>query len=156
MPRRGRVVLSRGAGEDGVVGGFEALPFGVLVFVVGTLLVTNAWAVVDAKMAVTSAAREAVRAFVEAPAGADAHALAAGAARTAMQAHGRADTMTAPIVDGVLARCQRVQATVRADVPAVVLPWVGGLGSFVASSTATEIVDPLRSGLEGEAGCLVP
>ena len=43
--------------------------FGVLNFVVGTLLVANAWGVVDAKLAVTSAAREGVRAYVEAPDG---------------------------------------------------------------------------------------
>jgi hypothetical protein len=32
--------------DSGQVGGIEALPFGLLVFVVGALLVANAWAVV--------------------------------------------------------------------------------------------------------------
>ena len=32
--------------DAGMVGGVEALPFGLLVFVVGSLLVANAWAVV--------------------------------------------------------------------------------------------------------------
>ena len=41
------------------------LPFGVLIFVVGSLLIANAWAVVDAKLATTAAAREAARAYVE-------------------------------------------------------------------------------------------
>jgi hypothetical protein len=147
-------MLTRLHEEDGVAGGFEALPFGVLVFVIGTLLITNAWAVVDAKMAVTSAAREAARAFVETPAGTDPHASAARAAREALVAYGRADQMLTPTIDGVLARCERVAATVRTRVPAVVLPWVGGLGAFTASSTASEVVDPLRSGLDGEATCL--
>ena len=34
------------ADDRGQVGGIEALPFGLLVFVVGALLVANAWAVV--------------------------------------------------------------------------------------------------------------
>ena len=59
-PRRGR-------GEAGQVGGIEAVPFGLLVLVVGVLLLAHAWAVVDAKFVTTSAAREATRAFVEAP-----------------------------------------------------------------------------------------
>ena len=54
-------------GDHGVVGGVEVLPFGVLIFVVGSLLVANAWAVVDTKFMVTSAAREAARTYVEAP-----------------------------------------------------------------------------------------
>ncbi len=45
------------------------LPFGVLIFVVGALLVTNAWGVVDAEIAADAAAREAVRTYVEAPDG---------------------------------------------------------------------------------------
>jgi hypothetical protein len=38
--------VTRDRGDDrGQVGGIEVLPFGLLVFVVGTLLVANAWAV---------------------------------------------------------------------------------------------------------------
>src|SRR5690606_27037415 len=51
--------------DAGQVAGIEVLPFGFLLFVVGVLLLANAWAVVDAKMSVTSAAREAARSFVE-------------------------------------------------------------------------------------------
>ncbi len=150
-PRRGRVRLSD---ESGAVGGLEALPFGVLVFVVGTLLVANVWAVIDAKMAVTTAAREAVRAFVEAPAGADAAALGHGAAQSTMAALGRGDHPAAVTVRGALTRCARVTATVRYPVPAVTLPWIGSMGSFTAAATASEIVDPLRSGVPGEADCV--
>ncbi len=75
-------------GDAGQVGGIEALPFGLLIFVVGTLLIANAWAVVDAKFATDAAARQAVRTFVEAddPASARSEARAAGLA--AVQAHG--------------------------------------------------------------------
>ena len=51
--------------ERGFVGGFEVLPFGLLVFVAGSLLFTNAWAVMDGKLAASAAAREAARVFVE-------------------------------------------------------------------------------------------
>lgn len=140
--------------DDGVVGGVESLPFGVLVFVVGTLIVVNAWGVVDAKMAVAGAAREAVRAYVEAPRRDTAETLARAAALRAMHAMGR--TARAPQIDmaGDFGRCNRVSATVSYRIPAVRLPWVDGLGSFTARSTATELVDPLRSGLNGEATCV--
>ena len=52
--------------EAGQAGGLEGIAFGLLIFVLGTLLIANAWAVVDTKLAVTAAAREAARAFVEA------------------------------------------------------------------------------------------
>lgn len=147
-------LLSRLADERGVVGGLEALPFGVLVFVVGTLIVVNAWAVVDAKMTVAGAAREAVRAYVEAPAGANAESLARSAGNQAMDAMGR--TVREPVITlvGDARRCNRVTATVAYRIPALRLPWVGGLGSFTATSTASEIVDPLRSGVAGKATCV--
>ena len=86
-PLRRRGALARRRGQ---VGGIEVLPFGLLTFVVGTLLVANAWGVVDAKLAVTSAAREAVRAYVEAPDQAStALAVADAAAREAVAGHGR-------------------------------------------------------------------
>lgn len=147
-------LLRRLVEEHGVVGGLEALPFGVLVFVVGTLIVVNAWGVVDAKMAVAGAAREAVRAYVEAPVGADAESLARTAANQALDAMGRTAREPQITVAGDARRCNRVSATVAYRIPALRLPWVGGLGSFTATSTASEVVDPLRSGVAGEATCV--
>lgn len=149
-----RRLLGRLDREDGVVGGVEALPFGVLVFVVGTLIVVNAWGVVDAKMTVASAAREAVRAYVEAPEGTDPSAAASAAAQRTMQVLGRTRSTPQISVTGSFVRCARVVATVGYRITALRLPWIGSMGSFVASSTATEIVDPLRSGLTGEADCV--
>ena len=149
-----RRLLTRLTSEDGVVGGVEALPFGVLVFVVGTLIIVNAWGVVDAKMTVTSAAREAVRAYVEAPPGGNAEALARSAAFDTMTAMGRTARSPSVTLSGDLARCTRVTATVAYLIPAVRLPWVGDMGTFTARSSASELVDPLRSGLTGEATCV--
>ena len=42
--------IARGAGpERGAIAGIEALPFGMLLFVAGTLFIANIWAVIDAK-----------------------------------------------------------------------------------------------------------
>ena len=41
----------RRRGERGQAGGMEVLPFGLLVFVAGTLLLVNIWGVVDTKFA---------------------------------------------------------------------------------------------------------
>jgi hypothetical protein len=144
----------RCTGDRGVVGGLEVLPFGVLVFVVGSLLVANAWAVVDAKLAVTSAATEAVRAYVEAPDGASAASAAGAAARSALAGHGRDPARLDLAIEGGFGRCQPVTAVATYPVPAVSLPFVGGFGTgFTVRAEHRELVDPFRSGLTGDADC---
>jgi len=139
------------AAEDGVVGGLEMLAFGFLTFVVVALLLANAWGVIDAKLAATAAAREAARAFVEAPDAATAHSRAVDAARAAISGHGRdPDRMGPTDIDGAFARCERITVTVTYPVPALSLPWIGGLGggpTITATGVHSEIVDPFRSGL---------
>ena len=143
--------MRRGRGQRGAIGGAEMLPLGVLVFVGGIMLVANAWAVVDARLMTAGAAREAVRAYVEAVDGASAAVAADEAARRAVRAQG-ADPDTVDVqwqVDGGFGRCARVAATVGVEVRAFAL---GPLGSFPVRSTATELVDPHRDGLGG-GGC---
>ncbi len=145
------------SGDRGQVGGIEALPFGILVFVVGALLVANAWAVVDAKLAVDAAARQATRHYVESD-GAEQAAVEAGLA--ALEAHGR-DPVDATVgisaLDGAgaqqgFSRCARVTFTATYEVPALSIPWIGGFGNGIdVSSSHSELVDPYRSGLPGSA-----
>ena len=143
----------RRSGERGAVGGLEAIPFGLLVFVVAVLLVANAWAVVDAKLAVTAAAREAARTWVESD-GSDGPARAA--ADEALRGHGRDPDrldleLTAPTGFG---RCAPVVVRATYRVPALPLPWIGGFGDgFEVSSRHSERVDPFRDGLTGTATC---
>ncbi|MGK2947096.1 MAG: hypothetical protein ACSLFP_00850 [Acidimicrobiales bacterium] len=149
----------RGQGDAGQVGGIEALPFGLLIFVVGTLLIANGWAVVDAKFATDAAAREAVRTFVEASDVDDALVLAADAAEGVIAAHGRdpARATVGPIGPARLERCARITIEVTYEVPALSLPLIGGFGTapFAVRSRRSEVVDPFRSGLDGTAGaCL--
>jgi len=129
--------------------GMEVIPFGLLTFVVGALLVANAWAVIDAKMAVSAAAREATRAFVEAPVDGDPLALADAAARSAVAGAGRNPTrLVLTPMEAVFARCETVRFEASYQIPAVVVPWVGGFGSgFTATARHAEVVDPYRSGV---------
>jgi hypothetical protein len=141
--------------QRGQVGGVEALVLGVLVFVAGLLVVSNAWGVIDAKLAASSAAREAARAYVEAPS-ADAAAVAARqAARDAIAGHGRTPSRANVVqLSGGFARCDRVTFEVSYPVPLVRVPFLGSAGAgFTARARHSEIVDPYRSGLAGTASC---
>ncbi|HJV09292.1 MAG TPA: hypothetical protein VJ653_06405 [Acidimicrobiales bacterium] len=127
--------------------GMEVIPFGLLTFVVGALLIANAWAVIDAKMAVSAAAREATRAFVEAAADPEQAAEAAG--RSAIAGFGRnPDRLELDKLEGEFNRCETVRYEARYQIPAVRVPFVGGFGSgFTATARHAEVVDPYRTGV---------
>jgi hypothetical protein len=141
--------------EGGFAGGAEALVFGVLIFVVGTLLVLNAWAVIDAKFAASAAAREAVRAAVKSEVGSDLSSVAHAAAAEALAAHGvTSDRPWTLEVLGTQAlhRCDEVAYEVSLHVPALVLPGIDRRRTgFDVSATHRELVDPYRSGLRWSA-----
>lgn len=142
--------------DRGQVGGWEAVPFGLLVFLVGTLLVANAWAVVDARIAVGDAARAGTRAYVSAPDQPTAEAEAVAAARQVVAAHGGGSraTVSTPAVDPRFARCAVVTVTVETEVPALVLPFVGGFGhGFRVTGRHRGVIDPYRSGGPAESVC---
>ncbi|MEA3075148.1 MAG: hypothetical protein QOF60_56 [Actinomycetota bacterium] len=147
----------RGRGDDGQIAGVEGVIFGVLVFVLGTLVVANAWGVVDAKMAAAGAAREATRAFVESrsPTTSDALAEARSAASDAIAGYGRTPSrMRFVAEEAALQRCARVTIRVEYPVPLVVIPVIGRYGhGFTARARHSEIVDPFRSGLADTNEC---
>lgn len=132
---------------------------------VGALLIANAWAVIDAKLAVDAAARQATRSYVEARVdttagspGAERDAVAAGMA--ALQAHGRdpgAAAIGLSALEGVggqagFTRCARATFTATYEVPALTIPWIGGFGDGIdVVSRHSELVDPYRSGVPGSA-----
>lgn len=132
-------------GERGALGGGEVLPLGFLLLVIALLAITNAWAVIDARMAVSSASREATRAAVETeqdPAGA----AVAAAART-VSAFGYEAGAVEVVVEAPtgFGRCAPVRVTVRHRVPAFSLPGIGGIGDVTVSASHQEIVDPYRN-----------
>lgn len=146
---------ARCRGDAGQVGGIEALPFGLLIFVVGSLLIANAWAVVDAKFATDAAARQAVRTFVEGTDEATAHRDAIAAGLAAIDGHGRDPerARVAPVGAASLSRCERATFEAEYEIPALSLPFIGGYGRapFQVRSTHSELVDPFRSGVDGTA-----
>jgi hypothetical protein len=142
-------------GEEGFAGGLDGLVFGLLIFVVGTLLVATAWGAVDTKMAVSAAAEDATRTYVEAADGASAGPEAQATADEVLAGFGRSPARSqVSLVSGGFARCERVTIEVRYPTPIIVLPFVGrvGAGPSVAA-THSELVDPYRSGLAGTASC---
>ncbi len=137
------------------MGGLEVLPFGLLVFVVGTLLVANAWAVVDAKLTVEAAAREAGRAYTESPDPATARTRAEAAARSSVEGSGRDPDRLVLRDDGPSwQRCAVVTHEASYRLPAVSLPFVGGFGrGITVRGRHRELLDPYRSGLGGPGDC---
>lgn len=142
--------------QSGMVGGMEVLPFGVLIFVAGALLLTNVWAVIDTKMATSAAAREGTRSYVESPNRISGEAAARAASAQLMSGYGKKPEEVEVIVKGSASfqRCDRVSVVVRYKIPAFVLPFGIGLGhGTTVSSQHSEIIDPLRSGLGKTNSC---
>lgn len=148
--------------ESGQVGGLEAVAFGMLVLVMGVLIVSNAWGVIDARTAASEAAREAARTFATAPVRNDQQAdtLARQAASATLQELGW-QPVGASIrrTEGTFARCDVVTYEVDVSVPVFHLGWLqSGPSVFHARATHTERVDPYRSGVPGSgpADCTGP
>ncbi|MEM9035195.1 MAG: hypothetical protein AAGA99_01825 [Actinomycetota bacterium] len=140
-------------GEAGVV----LLPLVLLAVYGFGLLAIGVWRVSESAGAVTDAARAGARTFVEVPAATSAT-QAAGAARAAAESSARAggldDVKVTIDGDGNRSRCSVVEVTVTGRVPALSVPWVGEIAATSVSATHRQTIDPLRSGLEGEATCL--
>ncbi len=156
--RTRRFTNKRCRDDRGQVGGIEVLPFGLLMFIIGMLLIANAWGVVDANLATTTAAREGVRAYVEAPSAGEAHDRAVTAAVQALVGYGRSPFSSRIEVRTLggrgWQRCALAIVTVHHEVPLLTLPVIGGLGhAFDVVSRQSEVVDPYRNGVDGEAQC---
>lgn len=146
---------TRRSRQRGAVGGVEVLPFAVLVFVAGSLLVANAWAVVDAKLTAEAAAREAGRAYVESGDPAAAQGAARRAAREVVEAAGR-DPERLVVADNRprYVRCAVVEHRTSYRVPTVTVPLVGGFGhGITVHGHHREVLDPFAAGLGEDQSC---
>ena len=76
-----------------------------------------------------------------------------------MEAHGRdpGRAVVRPVGEATLERCSRVTFEAEYEVPALSLPFIGGYGRapFRVRSAHSELVDPFRSGVPGEAEACV-
>jgi hypothetical protein len=139
--------------DAGYAGGGEVIPLGVLIFVMGTLMVTNLWAAIDTKMATNGAAREAARVVAESDGGGSE--VGKDAAKAALTTQGRdpaeLDGPNGYVIDyepgGAWAPCARATVTVRYPLALINIPIVGAVTGKVVNITSThsEIVDPYRS-----------
>jgi hypothetical protein len=146
-------VSCRCRGDAGVVAGGDAVVFGVLLFVVGSLMITNLWSIVDARTAAQSAARESARTVVETDDVGSVVVQAEVVAVATWQSYGRTSAIGVTL-DGSMQRCAPITVTVTAQVPLVRLPLIGwDAGRTEVSASHTEIVDPFRSGVPGQAAC---
>ena len=143
--------------DAGQAGGWEIIPFGVLIFVVGTLLIVNAWAVVDARQSAGDAAREGARAFVHESSETAARLAARDAVFASTDGRGtpRHRVDLAPIrLDPSFERCAHVVVTVHEQVPAISLPFIGGFGhAFTVTGSQNELIDPFRAALPEGSAC---
>jgi hypothetical protein len=142
-------------GDGGFAGTLAGVSLGFLVFLAGTLMIANAWGVVDTKSATTEAARAAARSYVQASDPAAAAEDATNAAASALSGFGRSPARARiTLVSGTLSRCARVTFAVSYPAPLLVLPFVGSLGSAeTVRSVNSQLVGPYVSGLPGAASC---
>jgi hypothetical protein len=144
-------VTARLRGDAGQVAGIEAVPFGLLVLLVGLLVIAHTWAVVDAKFMATSAAREAARTYVEGsaagPAARDAFASVADVER------GAGHRLRLQVVGPGFERCRLARLRATTTVPTLGVPWRRDRPALTVSAEHREIIDPYRDGLPGLASC---
>lgn len=144
--------------DGGSVGGAEVLPLAVLTFVVGTLLVAQAWSVIDLRFTLDAAARDAGRVAAET----GDPGAAAAAARRVVAGAGRdpaALVVTGPTYrdrsgrPAPFGRCATAEIDLAYDAPTVGVPVLGRLGGGITvRASHAEAVDPHRSDLAG-ASC---
>lgn len=150
--------------EGGFVAGAESLLFGALIFVVGMVIAINAWGVVDTHMAADAVAREVARTLVESTPATATTTRLDDVATSVLVTMGRTPDVTLGYRDAsggvvtdparLVTRCQRITVTATMSTLTVRLPFVGGWGSpWSLTGRHSEVIDPYRSGLAGEADC---
>ncbi|MEX0869009.1 MAG: hypothetical protein WD011_04990 [Nitriliruptoraceae bacterium] len=141
--------------EAAFVGGAEALIFGVLLFVVGSLILVNGWAVIDARFAAANAARAATRAAISTPIGSDPHVQARVAADRVLRQDGHKDVEYDVVAERStsLGRCDPVRYRVTIRVHPTALGRFGWSDGIDVMATSGQVVDPYRSGLPAGRQC---
>jgi hypothetical protein len=137
--------------ERGVVAGLEGLVFGALILLGGTVLVVNAWSILDTRQALDGAAREYLRAYTEAPDAAAAERSGGQAVRSALGGRGRllrSVRLQRPDPDR-FGPCSEATVTLSATVPSVRIPFVGRFGTVDVRVVHHELVDAHREVIPG-------
>lgn len=140
--------------ERAQMAGIESIPFGILVFVAGTLLIVNAWATVTTRTTATSIAREYLRAYTNAPSQPEAIEAGDRAARAVAAAHDIDSTQLRIERPVIWEPCGVAVVAVTITVPEIRAPFLGGFGSTEVRVQHRDRLDPYRVGLgsPGPAG----
>ena len=156
MTRRGlrRIAGERRNDDRGFVAGADMLIFGVLAFVMGSLLIVNVWNVIDATFAVSAAAREGARVYQESE---PSEALIDSTVRVSevLDDYGRSDRAGVAVIVAPAGyeRCAPFEVTASYEVALVRLPLFGQFGTLTeVTATHGGRIDAYRSGIEN-GGC---
>ena len=127
---------------------------GCIVLVIGLVFVfSNLWMVLDAKMAVSGAARNAAQAYVEANSQQGAESAAQTEVRELL-APRFAGRWNAETTIGRFERCQPISVEVSVTLPLIAVPFLGSVGGTkTVSARHASRIDPFRSGVPGEVDC---
>ena len=130
-------------GERGLVAGAEALAVGALVLLAGMALMVNAWAVVDTRMALDSAAREYLRTYTEADSRNEAAAAATSAATGVLGR--RVATTAIEDLTETFGPCAPARVRMTSEVPVMHIPFLdAGWGVHTVTVDAAELIDAHR------------
>jgi hypothetical protein len=139
--------------ERGVVAGLEGLVFSTLILLGGTVLVVDAWAVIDTRVALDGAAREYLRAYTEAP-----DALTASRSGDIALQEALADRprlrralRVEPPEATRFGPCSEANVTLTTTVPSIRIPYIGDFGSTTVRVRHRELVDAHREVIPGAA-----
>ena len=135
-----------------MVAGLDGLLFGSLILLGGTVLIVNAWSVIETRQALDGAAREYLRAYTEAPDPRSAVSDADAAARASLAGgNRRLDVRIRPPDTATFGPCALASVELSADVAAARIPFVGEFGSTQVSVAHTEMIDAHREVTSGAA-----
>jgi len=129
--------------ERGQAAGIESIPFGVLIFIGGLLLMVNAWAVVDRRGSVDAAASAYLRSYSSASSADEGRLRGESAARASLGDQletARALRIRHPAEP--FGPCRIAEVVVTVEVPMVEMPFIGKFGRTDVSTTQRELVQP--------------
>jgi hypothetical protein len=146
-PNRSAAPRRHCRGERGQAAGIETLPFGVLVFVAGTLLVVNAWAVVSNRATADSLAREYLRAYTKESSRPDALEAGQQVVDAIVASHDMPADRVHVDPPTAWGACAVAVVTVRLTVPDIQAPFLGSLGSHRITVVHRDRIDAYRRGV---------
>lgn len=137
-----------------MVAGAEALAIGTVILLAGTILVVNAWTVIDTRLALEGAAREYLRAYTEADGPETAHAEADAAAGAVLEDRPRllAGLHIDPPRPELFGPCAPAAVTMTAAVPTIGIPAIrNGWAEHTVHVSAVELIDAHQEMTSGAA-----